>query len=102
MYNIHIMLDQRQRRWVDVVKMVYKCFFFSWATMHNYQDKLYLEITAQVTEIEQFMLLVFTRWLSSQMAVDYRFNPLTADVALMRHCALLLIYDNLNNYEVII
>ena len=24
------MLDQRRRRWVDVVNMLYKCFVFAW------------------------------------------------------------------------
>ena len=29
LYNICTMLDQRQRRWVDVVQMLYKCFVFA-------------------------------------------------------------------------
>ena len=27
--NISTMLDQRQRRWADVVQMLYKCFVFA-------------------------------------------------------------------------
>ena len=34
LYNICRMLDQRRRRWADVVQMLYKCFVF--AGMHNY------------------------------------------------------------------
>ena len=29
LYNICTMLDQRQRRWADVVQMLYKCFVFA-------------------------------------------------------------------------
>ena len=29
LYNICIMLDQRRRRWADVVQMLYKCFVFA-------------------------------------------------------------------------
>ena len=29
LYNIYTMLDQRRRRWADVVYMLYKCFVFS-------------------------------------------------------------------------
>ena len=29
LYNIFIMLDQRRRRWADVVQMLYKCFVFA-------------------------------------------------------------------------
>ena len=29
LYNIYTMLDQRQRRWADVVQMLYKCFVFA-------------------------------------------------------------------------
>ena len=29
MYNICTMLDQRRRRWADVVQMLYKCFVFA-------------------------------------------------------------------------
>ena len=29
LYNIYAMLDQRQRRWADVVQMLYKCFVFA-------------------------------------------------------------------------
>ena len=29
LYNICTMLDQRRRRWVDVVQMLYKCFVFA-------------------------------------------------------------------------
>ena len=28
LYNIRTMLDQRRRRWADVVQMLYKCFVF--------------------------------------------------------------------------
>ena len=28
LYNICTMLDQRRRRWADVVQMLYKCFMF--------------------------------------------------------------------------
>ena len=28
-YNICTMLDQRRRRWADVVQMLYKCFVFA-------------------------------------------------------------------------
>ena len=28
-YNIYTMLDQRRRRWLDVVQMLYKCFVFA-------------------------------------------------------------------------
>ena len=31
LYNICTMLDQRCRRWADVVQMLYKWFVFSWA-----------------------------------------------------------------------
>ena len=29
LYNICAMLDQRRRRWADVVQMLYKCFVFA-------------------------------------------------------------------------
>ena len=29
LYNIYTMLDQRRRRWADVVWMLYKCFVFA-------------------------------------------------------------------------
>ena len=29
LYNICKMLDQRRRRWADVVQMLYKCFVFT-------------------------------------------------------------------------
>ena len=29
LYNICTMLDQRRRRWVDVVQMLHKCFVFA-------------------------------------------------------------------------
>ena len=29
LYNICTMLDQRRRRWADVVQMLYKCFVFA-------------------------------------------------------------------------
>ena len=29
LYNIFTMLDQRRRRWADVVLMLYKCFVFA-------------------------------------------------------------------------
>ena len=29
LYNICIMLDQRRRRWADVIQMLYKCFVFA-------------------------------------------------------------------------
>ena len=29
LYNFCTMLDQRQRRWSDVVQMLYKCFVFA-------------------------------------------------------------------------
>ena len=29
LYNICTMLDQRRRRWADVVQILYKCFVFS-------------------------------------------------------------------------
>ena len=29
LYNICTMLDQRQRRWADIVQMLYKCFVFA-------------------------------------------------------------------------
>ena len=29
LYNICTMSDQRRRRWVDVVQMLYKCFVFA-------------------------------------------------------------------------
>ena len=29
LYNICTMLEQRRRRWADVVQMVYKCFVFA-------------------------------------------------------------------------
>ena len=32
LYNICTMLDQRRRRWADVVQMVYKCFVFDGMT----------------------------------------------------------------------
>ena len=30
LYNIYTMLDQRRRRWTDVVQMFYKYFLFVW------------------------------------------------------------------------
>ena len=30
------MLDQRQRRWADVVQMLYKCFVFAGRVIENY------------------------------------------------------------------
>ena len=30
LYNICTMLDQRRRRWADVVQMLYKCFVLAW------------------------------------------------------------------------
>ena len=29
LYDIYTMLGQRRRRWVDVVKMLYRCFLFT-------------------------------------------------------------------------
>ena len=29
LYNFRTMLDQRRRRWADVVEMLYKCFMFA-------------------------------------------------------------------------
>ena len=29
LYNICTMLDQRRRRWADIVQMLYKCFIFA-------------------------------------------------------------------------
>ena len=29
-YSICTMLDQRRRRWADVVQILYKCFVFTW------------------------------------------------------------------------
>ena len=29
LYNICTMLDQRRRRWADVVQLLYKCFVFA-------------------------------------------------------------------------
>ena len=29
LHNIYAMLDQRRRRWADVVYMLYKCFVFA-------------------------------------------------------------------------
>ena len=34
LYNICTLLDQRRRRWVDVVQMLYKCFVFAGCTVH--------------------------------------------------------------------
>ena len=34
LHNIVTMLDQRRRRWVDVVQMLYKCFL-SWVVKHR-------------------------------------------------------------------
>ena len=39
LYNICTMLDQRRRRWADVVQMLYKCFVF--AGMHQYKQLVY-------------------------------------------------------------
>ena len=34
LYDICTMLDQRRRRWADVVQMLYKCFVFAGSPMH--------------------------------------------------------------------
>ena len=36
LYNICTMLDQRRRRWDDVVQMVYKCFVFAGVVQYKY------------------------------------------------------------------
>ena len=33
LYNICTMLDQRRRRWADIVQMLYKCFVFAGMVM---------------------------------------------------------------------
>ena len=35
-HNICTMLDQRRRRWADVVQILYKCFVFAWMTVNSY------------------------------------------------------------------
>ena len=43
-YNIRTMLDQRRRRWVDVLWMLYKCFCVCW-------DMVRLEVDVQWTSL---------------------------------------------------
>ena len=35
LYDICTMLDQRRRRWDDVVQMLYKCFVFAGSLSHD-------------------------------------------------------------------
>ena len=34
LYNLCTMLDQRRRRWADVVQMLYKCYVFAGMYVH--------------------------------------------------------------------
>ena len=43
LYNICTTLDQRRRRWADVVQMLYKCFVF--AGMTNLPGQLTFELS---------------------------------------------------------
>ena len=36
------MLDQRRRRWADIVQMLYKCFMFTGYGLHDYFNSGYL------------------------------------------------------------
>ena len=59
LYNICRMLDQRRRRWADVVQMLYKCFVF--AGMHNY---------CFITYVKKAMFLVmFVCWFFSGQGI---------------------------------
>ena len=39
LYDICTMLDQRRRRWVDVVQMLYKCFLFTGISLCLYTSR---------------------------------------------------------------
>ena len=41
LYNICTMLDQRRRRWADVVQLLYKCFVLAVFSLHCYNHGEY-------------------------------------------------------------
>ena len=55
LYNICTMLDQRRRRWTDVVQMLYKCFVF--AGMDVYDGPQYIRSVYRCTPCHQVVIL---------------------------------------------
>ena len=77
------MLDQRQRRWADVVQMLYKCFFAMKAKMGMDSKLLLYKITSLVKYIENLMLFcIFFIGLQSLMLSSSKPN----DVRRMETC----------------
>ena len=48
--SICTMLDQRRRRWADVVQMLYKCFVFAWYMYANCWNALFIADTMLPTQ----------------------------------------------------
>ena len=88
LYNIYTMLDQRRRRWADVVEILYECFVLSGMTL----DKLNISTLTQkcitytvsrtkklllrkLTDVIQFDMQTEARYISPKLVRWYKTEP---------------------------